>query len=220
MFRRARLALQYGESCRGRQADAWQVRPTQRVKRSGAQRAHRAGGAAVPLLGGFFTAQSLGTSRLKGLAQPIEVYQVLHECMARSRLEAAGSTGLTPLIGREQEVALLHARWAQVTAGLGQGVLLSGEAGIGKSRLVQVLKEQVATAPQAWLMPCQCSPYHQHTALYPLIDLLERVALRFEREESPQQKVGKLEGFLGQYGLPLAETVPPYKGRLLENQVI
>ena len=87
-------------------------------------------------------------------------------------------------------------------------MLLSGEAGIGKSRLVQVLKEQVATEPQAWLTPCQCSPYYQNSALYPMIDLLERVALRFEREESPQQKLSKLEGFLVQYGLPLAETVP------------
>ena len=87
-------------------------------------------------------------------------------------------------------------------------VVLSGEAGIGKSRLVQVLQAQVAAEPQAWLTPCQCSPYHQHTAFYPMIDLLERVALRFEREESPPQKISKLEGFLVQYGLPLAETVP------------
>ncbi len=164
--------------------------------------------ATVQLLGGFFAYQSLGTSVLKGLAQPVEVYQVLHASMARSRLEAAGRTGLTPLVGREQEVALLRERWAQVKEGLGQVVLLSGEAGIGKSRLVQVLKEQVATEPQAWLTPCQCSPYHQHTALYPLIDLLERVVLRFEREESPEQKLRKLEGHLGQYGLPLAEAVP------------
>jgi len=162
----------------------------------------------VPLLGGFFTYRSLGTSLLKGLAQPIEVYQVLHESMARSRLEAAGRTGLTPLVGREQDVALLRARWAQVKDGLGQVVLLSGEAGIGKSRLVQVLTEQVATEPQAWLTPCQCSPYHQNTALYPLIDLLERVVLRFDREESPQQKLSKLEGHLVQYGFPLAEAVP------------
>ena len=145
---------------------------------------------------------------LKGLAQPIEVYQVLHESMARSRLEAAGSIGLTPLVGREQEVALLRERWAQVKDGMGQVVLLSGEAGIGKSRLVQVLKEQVATEPQAWLTPCQCSPYYQNTALYPLIDLLERVVLRFDREESPQQKLSKLEGHLVQYGFPLAEAVP------------
>jgi predicted ATPase len=164
--------------------------------------------ATLQLLGGFFAYQALGTHPVKGIAQPLEVYQVLYESTAHSRLEVAGSTGLTPLVGREQEVGLLRERWTQVRAGFGQVVLLSGEAGIGKSRLVQVLKEQVATEPQAWLTPCQCSPYHQNTALYPMIDLLERVALRFEREESPQQKLSKLEGFLVQYGLPLAETVP------------
>src|SRR5262245_32917885 len=87
-------------------------------------------------------------------------------------------------------------------------MLLSGEAGIGKLRLVQVLKEHVATEPQAWLTPYQCSPYYQNTALYPIIDLLERVALQFDREESPPQKLSKLEGFVVQYGLPLAEAVP------------
>jgi class 3 adenylate cyclase/predicted ATPase len=166
------------------------------------------------LLGGFFACQSLGPHLLKGFAQPLEVYQVLYESMARSRLEAVGTTGLTPLVGREQEVGLLLERWAQVKEGLGQVVLLSGEAGIGKSRLVQVLTEQVATEPQAWLTPCQCSPYYQNTALYPMIDLLERVALRFEREEAPAQKLSKLEGFLVQYGLPLTEAVPLFAALL------
>jgi class 3 adenylate cyclase/predicted ATPase len=166
------------------------------------------------LLGGFFACQPLGTPPLKGQAQPLAVYRVLYESMARSRLEAVGSTGWTPLVGREQEIALLLERWAQVKAGVGQVVLLSGEAGIGKSRLVQVLTEQVAAEPRAWLTPCQCSPYHQHTALYPWIDLLERVALRFDRKESPQQKVDKLEGFLVQYGLPLAEAVPLFAALL------
>jgi class 3 adenylate cyclase len=164
--------------------------------------------ATFQLLGGFFACQPLGTPLLKGLAQPLAVYRVLYESMARSRLEAVGSAGLTPLVGRGQEIGLLQERWAQVKEGIGQVVLLSGEAGIGKSRLVQVLKEQVAAEPQAWLTPCQCSPYHQHSALYPWIDLLERVVLRFEREESPSQKLSKLEGFLVQYGLPLAEVVP------------
>jgi TOMM system kinase/cyclase fusion protein len=164
--------------------------------------------ATLQLLGSFFACQSLGAPLVKGIAQPLEVYQVLAESTARSRLDAVGSTGLTPLVGREQEVALLLERWAQVKDGLGQVVLLSGEAGIGKSRLVQVLKEHLTTEPQAWLTPCQCSPYYQNTALYPLIDLLERVALCFEREESLEQKLSKLEGFVVQYGLPLAETVP------------
>src|SRR5918999_735879 len=132
--------------------------------------------ATFQLLGGFFACQPLGTPLLKGLAQPLAVYRVLYESMARSRLEAASSTGWT--------------------------------------RLVQVLTDQVAAEPRAWLTPCQCSPYHQHTALYPLIDLLERVVLRFDREESPQQKVGKLEGYLVQYGLPLAEAVPLFAALL------
>jgi predicted ATPase len=170
--------------------------------------------ATYQLLGGFFACQSLGTPLLRGFAQPLEVYQVLYESMARSRLEAAGSTGLTPLVGREQEVALLLERWAQVKDGLGQVVLLSGEAGIGKSRLVQGLTAHVAAEPQAWLTPCQCSPYYQNTALYPMIDLLERVVLRFAREESPPQKLSRLEGFIVQYGLPLAEAVPLFAALL------
>ena len=170
--------------------------------------------ATFQLLGGFFACQSLGLQCLRGLPQALEVYQVLSESTARSRLEAAGSTGLTPLVGREPEVALLRERWAQVKDGLGQVVLLSGEAGIGKSRLVQVLQAHVAAEPQAWLTPCQCSPYHQNTALYPMIDLLERITLRFEREESPPQKLRKLEGFMVQYGLPLAETVPLFAALL------
>jgi class 3 adenylate cyclase len=170
--------------------------------------------ATLQLLGSFFVYKALGTPPLKGLAQPLEGYQVLHESMARNRLDAAGSMGLTPLVGREQEVALLLERWEQVKDGLGQVVLLSGEAGIGKSRLIRVLTEHVAHESQAWLTPCQCSPYHQHTALYPMIELLERMALHFDREESPQQKLRKLEGFLVQYGLSLAEAVPLFAALL------
>jgi class 3 adenylate cyclase/predicted ATPase len=170
--------------------------------------------ATFQLLGGFFACQPLGTRPVKGLAQPLEVYRVLYESMARSRLEAASPTGWVPLVGREQEIGLLQERWKQVQDGSGQVVLLRGEAGIGKSRLVQVLKEQVASEPQTWLTPCQCSPYYQNTALYPWIDLLERVALHFEREETPAQKLSKLEGFLVQYGLPLTETVPLFAALL------
>jgi class 3 adenylate cyclase/predicted ATPase len=165
-------------------------------------------GATLQLLGGFFASQSLGTPLLKGIARPLEIYQILHESTARSRLDVVSRSGLTPLMGREQEVGLLRARWEQVKDGLGQVVLLGGEAGIGKSRLVQELQAHVATEPQAWLTPCQCSPYHQHSVLYPMIDLLERVTLQFDREESSEQKRSKLEGLLIQYGLPLAETVP------------
>ena len=165
------------------------------------------------LLSGLFACESLGTPTLKGVAQPLEVYRVLYESTARTRLEAIGSTGLTPLVGREPEVQLLRESWDHVLDGRGQVVLLSGEAGIGKSRLVQALTEHAAER-QAWLIPCQCSPYYQHTAFYPLIDLLERVVLHLERQEPTAQKLAKLEGFLVQSGLPLVEAIPQFASLL------
>jgi predicted ATPase len=105
-------------------------------------------------------------------------------------------------------VGLLQERWAQVKDGMGQVIVLSGEAGIGKSRLVQVLKESVAgEAHMRW--ECRCSPYYQHTALYPIIDLLQR-ALRWQPEDTAEEKLATLEQTLRQYRLPLDETMPLY----------
>ena len=130
--------------------------------------------------------------------------------MARSRLEAVGSTGWTPLVGRSRKVGWLRERWAQVKDGMGQVVLLSGEAGIGKSRLVQVLKDLVATEPQARLTPCQCSPYYQHSALYPMIELLEVGGAALRARGVPAAEAQQTGGVPGaEYVLPLAETVPP-----------
>src|SRR5262249_22192026 len=113
---------------------------------------------------------------------------------------------LTPLVGREQEVGLLLERWAQVKAGHGQVVLLTGEAGIGKSRLVQMLKEHIANEPHTrW--ECRSAEYAQNSTLYPMIDLFQRL-LRFQAEDTPDEKFGKLEQMLSQYRLPLEETVP------------
>jgi len=116
------------------------------------------------------------------------------------------------LVGREAEVTLLLDRWAQVTDGLGQVVLLSGEAGIGKSRLVQVLKDHLAGEPHTRL-ECRCSPYHTNSALYPVIDLWQRV-LRFDTAETLADKLHKLEQMLAQYRLPLAEIVPLFAALL------
>ena len=159
------------------------------------------------LAAGYFRCKALGAHPLVDLAPPLEVYHVLGASGVQSRLAVAALHGLTPLVGRAQDVALLTERWAHVTEGMGQVVLLTGEAGIGKSRLVQVLIEHVAEAGHGWLEG-QGSPYYQHTALYPLIELLERAVLRFAREEAPPQKLAKLEGCVRQYGLPLAEVVP------------
>jgi class 3 adenylate cyclase/tetratricopeptide (TPR) repeat protein len=159
------------------------------------------------LLGGLFAYESLGAPPLKGVSTPIEVYRVLYESTARTRLEALAGTGLTPLVGRAGELRQLETAWRRVVGGRGEVVVVTGEAGIGKSRLVKELTEHASTR-QAWFTHLQCSPYYQHTAFYPLIDLLERVVLRFERDESPADKQSKLEGLLVESGLPLADTVP------------
>jgi len=161
------------------------------------------------LVAGFFACRALGPQTLRGIPRPVPAYQVVRESAARSRLEAAATTGrLTPWVGREAEMELLQERWEWAREGRGQVVWVCGEAGIGKSRLVQVLKEAVAQEPEAWLVECQGSPYHQNSALYPVVDLYERVVLQFDPADSPEKKRGKLEGLLVQHGLPLAETVP------------
>jgi predicted ATPase/class 3 adenylate cyclase len=143
------------------------------------------------LVQGLFECRQLGPQTLKGVSTPVPVYQVIRESVTQSRLEVAGPAGLTPLVGREQEVGLLLERWAQVKDGLGQVVWLSGEAGIGKSRLVQVLKDHVAHEPHLrW--ECRCSPYYQNSAFYPLIDLFQR-ALRLTSDDAPDDKLRKLE---------------------------
>ena len=160
------------------------------------------------LIEGFFACQQLNTLVPKGLSQPVDVCQLCQESSARSRLETVVSAGSTPLVGRDQEIGLLFERWEQIEEGMGQVVLLSGEAGVGKSRLVQAMKEHVAQDPQAWLTPCQCSAYHLNSAFYPLVDVLERIVLQFERGDDPAKKLSRLEGFLVQYAIPQPEMMP------------
>jgi len=158
------------------------------------------------LIQGYFACQDLGAQTLRGVAEPLHVYRVLQESGARGRLDVAQARGLTPLVGREQEVGLLLERWAQVNAGHGQVILLTGDAGIGKSRLVQMLQESVASEPHVrW--ECRSAEYYQNTALFPLVDLFQRL-WRFEAQETPDAKLEKLAHALSQYRLPLEESVP------------
>jgi class 3 adenylate cyclase len=165
------------------------------------------------LIQGYFDCQALGEQRLRGVAEPIVVYRVLRESGVQSRLEIVSSRGLTPLVGRESEVTLLLERWEKAKNGQGQAILLSGEAGIGKSRLGQVVKDHIASEPHT-LWECRSSSYYQNSALHPIIDLMQRT-LRWQQDDTPEEKLERLERQLSQYRLPLAESVPLFAPLLL-----
>src|SRR5262249_2035299 len=158
------------------------------------------------LVQGLFNCQDRGPQELKGLSTPLSLYRVVGENAVQSRFEVAVTTGLAPLVGREHEVGLLAEGWVQAKQGAGQVVLLSGEPGIGKSRLGQTLKEQVI-AEGATRIEFRCSPYHQNSAFYPIIEHLQRL-LQFQREESSQTRLEKLQQALARYHFPQADTLP------------
>jgi class 3 adenylate cyclase/predicted ATPase len=154
---------------------------------------------------GYFTCESLGEHALRGVSQPLNIYRVLGASGVHSRLDIASARGLTPLVGRESEVTLLLERWEQVKAGHGQIALLSGEAGIGKSRLVQTLKDHIVNEPHVrW--ECRSSEYYKNTAFFPPTQLFQRL-LQFDAHEAPGAKLEKLELALSQYRLPVEESV-------------
>jgi class 3 adenylate cyclase/tetratricopeptide (TPR) repeat protein len=162
------------------------------------------------LVHGYFEVKALGEQTLRGVPAPIGLYQVLRESGAQSRFDMVPT--LTPLVGREPELKVLFDRWAQAQTGRGQVVVLSGEVGIGKSRLVRALKDHVAAGHHACL-ECRSLPYYQNTALYPIADLSRRIT-GLHREDSPQVKLDKLEHTLSQYQRPLEETVPLFAALL------
>jgi predicted ATPase/class 3 adenylate cyclase len=158
------------------------------------------------LVQGHFTVDTLGLQALKGVTTPVSVYRVLQESEAESPLDVAATRGLTPLMGRDSEVALLRERWAQSRDGLGQVVLLRGEAGIGKSRLVAVLQEQ-ARGEGAPRLVFRSSPYHTQSALYPAMVHVQRL-LHWQRDDPREVVLDKLEQVLRAYSFPLEEAVP------------
>ena len=136
------------------------------------------------LVQGFLTVRTWGP-RVEGrLGSYAGVSRAWREGEAHSRFEVSVKKGLTPLVGREEELGLLRRRWEQAKAGAGQVVLLSGEPGIGKSRLVQALKERLRGEGAA-RVECRCSPFHQNSALYPVIEHLQRL-LEWSERRSPK----------------------------------
>ena len=153
-----------------------------------------------------FVLEERGLHHFKGVAEPMAVFRVLGPQESPGDEEEAGPARVPFLVGRDEEVGLLRRRWEQSKAGLGQVVLLSGEAGIGKSTLVQTLREHVGREGCARLT-FRCSPYHTNSALYPVIAHLQRL-LRWERDEAPEARLAKLERLLDASRQPLAEVVP------------
>jgi len=148
------------------------------------------------LVAGLFDVSDLGNQELKGFGQKVQAWHVRGESRAESRFQARSATGLTPFVGRQHEVGMLLDRFEQAKEGEGQVALLSGEPGIGKSRLAHALIERLANEPHT-LMRYYCSPYHVNSALHPIIEQLERAAA-FELDDSPERRLDKLEMLLRQ----------------------
>jgi class 3 adenylate cyclase len=144
------------------------------------------------LVRGFFDYREVGRVSLEDLAEPVAAWQVVGASGAESRFEALRDAGLTPLIGRDEEIDLLWRRWRQIEAGEGRVVLISGEAGIGKSRLVRALQDRLADDA---VLNFYCSPIYQDTSLFPVITQLERIA-GFSRNDAPEQRFAKFEALI------------------------
>ncbi|HKM68849.1 MAG TPA: AAA family ATPase [Stellaceae bacterium] len=152
------------------------------------------------LVGDLFEYRDLGSVELKGIAAPVPAWQVLRPSGVASRFEALRGAALSRLVGRDEEIDLLLRRWARAKAGDGQVVLISGEAGIGKSRITAALAERLHAEPYLRLRYF-CSPYHQDSALYPFIDQLGR-ASGFGRDDPPASRLEKLEALLARAAPP------------------
>jgi class 3 adenylate cyclase len=148
------------------------------------------------LLGNLFELKDLGARDLKGVADPVRAWVALRASTVESRFEALHPSGLTALIGRAEETELLLRRWSRAKGGEGQVVLISGEAGIGKSRLTAALLESLAPEPHTRLRYF-CSPQHTDSAFYPIIGQMERAA-GLLHDDTPQQKLDKLDALLAQ----------------------
>jgi class 3 adenylate cyclase/predicted ATPase len=157
------------------------------------------------LVSGLFVVEELGLREVKGISRPLMVYGVLGESGVPSRFEASADRGLTPLVGRVEEIDLLAKRWRQAQEGEAEVVFVSGEPGIGKSRLIKGLESRLE-GDEATQVLLYGSPYHRHTAFYPVITYLRRAA-RFEEKDTPSDKGEKLRAFMAGVGIQADELV-------------
>jgi class 3 adenylate cyclase/predicted ATPase len=158
------------------------------------------------LVEGAFALEDLGSNSVKGVPELIAVSRVLNPIVAQTDEEEVGTGVITTLVGRNEEIGLLLRRWEQSKEGFGQVVLINGEPGIGKSALADVIRQQVAKEGYT-RVTYRCSPYHTNSALYPVTTHLQRL-WSWERDDSPAEKLAKMEQTLQTTSLPLKEVVP------------
>jgi class 3 adenylate cyclase/tetratricopeptide (TPR) repeat protein len=160
-----------------------------------------------------FEYHDLGKMVIKGLSEPINAWQVLGKRTTEGRFAVRQMSGTTPLVGRAEELALILRRWEQAKDREGQVVLLSGEPGIGKSRLAEVLREKVSAEPHTLVVRYQCSPYHTHSALYPIVEQIRRAA-EFDETDSACSQLDKLEKLLRRAFDDVSEVAPLFAALL------
>ena len=163
------------------------------------------------LVGNLFELQDLGPQDLRGISRPVRAWTAIRPSAVESRFDALHASGLTELVGREEELELLMRRWSKVKAGQGHVVLLSGEPGIGKSRLTAALMERLTAEPHTRLRYF-CSPQHTDSALYPIISQTERAA-GFTHDDNTQAKLDKLDALLAK------SFTPPQDAALLADML-
>ena len=160
------------------------------------------------LVGGLFELEDRGMHELKGISEPVRVWRLVSECEVESRFAAGHVGGGLPLVGRKEELGLLVRSWEASKEGHGQVVLIQGEAGIGKSRLLEALREHVSGEDYTWVAT-RCSPYHVNSTLYPVIEHLKRV-IGWKPEDTPEVSLERLEKALEDQSLPADEAAPLY----------
>jgi class 3 adenylate cyclase len=164
------------------------------------------GDATQRLVEGLFALEDLGPRRLKGVSNAVRLYRVLGESGAVDRFDTRTRRGMTPLVGREAELDMLRRRWSQVRDGEMRSILLGGEAGIGKSRVLRALRDSVAGEPHGFL-PLFCSPYHLNSAFWPVLDWFRRT-LRLDARARAPAGGEALAGVIGPLELDMAVAMP------------
>ncbi len=168
------------------------------------------------LTGDRFEYRDLGAQKLKGIFQPVPVWQVLALRGTGNRFDTRRIAPLTPFVGRKAQVGKLRALWRAATSGQGQVIGISGESGIGKSRLARLIVDEARAEPGAWVIEAQCSPFHTQSGLYPFVNSLSRLIFHSDPDARPAATTGAdnatrwemLRSFVAKSSLPLAEALP------------